>query len=231
MQPFNFFGQDSGSLIYYYSGVIRSNTSLPYDYLILKNESGFGLISLPADSYRPRTTAVIGENFSYQVLFNGDFFGLFEENFYNAEIANGAVLEAYSDSVSLRSEISGLTSGVLLDIPQIKLQISGEIQSGLIDIPFYDSKIKDGQISGVLIDLPRYSISLSGEKIQGILLDLINHKVNFNGKIDKIYRENINLNILFTGGKIYNDGTLLKQDNQETLNLSFSFINGAFYQE
>lgn len=229
MIPFNFLGQDSGTLIDYYSGVLRSKLQLPYDYVILEDTAGGGLIYLSTTTSNLTTTAIVADEFNYTIVFGGDFFGNFDENVYSAVIREGSVDAGNKETGLYKISLAGQVSGVLLDKPTLKYELLGTIQSGISDLGQYRLNLSSGQVSGVSIDRSSYAATLKDGFATGNLKDSPVFVVTMLGKIEKIYKESVTLSMDFGSGILYAGAVMFEVNTGDPINLGFTFDNGAFY--
>lgn len=225
---FNFYGQDSGSLISYYLYTIRDSAQgLNNDYVILRSFDGNPYI------YLEKGTDVIkgldnADSFSYNLNLSGDFLGLFQESVYGVGIKSGQVKSSYDDLPSYSTNLnSGEVNFLLKDAPKLNYQIFGSIDSGDNEKPIYSSKLNSGEVHFALKDLNNYSVALSGKKIEGISMENCNYNIYFNGSFNKIYKDKASLNMSFYTGKISRGNILFQLSNEESASIAFSFEAGA----
>jgi len=220
--PFLFYGQDSGSLIYYYSKVL---TQFQYPYVISRDVSGNPyLVYDDVESLSQGFT--LERNVNYQVDLSGDFFGNIDESIYGFSISSGEIKPAYNDISHFSIVPSGQVTGIPLDLPNFSIVISGQITGVPLDLPNFSMQINSGICTGILIDSSNYGISLSGENISGILIDSSNYNYRFSGTVQKIYFDKMRFNFAFTGGSVQKASIVFTEDQLESMSLGFVFDGG-----
>jgi len=220
--PFLFYGQDSGSLIYYYSKVL---TQFKNPYVISRDVSGNPyLVYDDAESLSQGFT--LERNVNYQVDLSGDFFGNIDESIYGFSINSGEVKPGYNDISYFSIAPSGQVSGIPLDLPTFSVVVSGQITGVPLDSPYFSAEINSGVCTGILIESSNYGISLSGESISGILIESSNYTYRFSGTVQKIYFDKMNFNFAFTGGSVQKASIVFTEDQSELMSLGFSFEGG-----
>jgi hypothetical protein len=232
MNPFNFLGQDSGTLVNYYLDVIRTNISIPGGYVILSGQSGEALIYISQEAFESgqrQTTQSFVENTVYRVNFGGDFLGLADENTYRSVISKQDIFGAIQDSPDLLIRPSGYASGIQLDRPIYELNFSGEIESGNIDIVPYLFIINSGKIRNVLVDKSAYLLGIESGYLSGCAPDEGDYSVNFAGQMTKIYDDELNFSLSFLGGTARRGSVEQNIDSGEGFDLSLTFIGGSVY--
>ena len=201
--PFLFYGQDSGSLIYYYSKVL---TQFKYPYVISRDVSGNPyLVYDDAESLSQGFT--LERNVNYQVDLSGDFFGNIDESIYGFSINPGEVKPAYNDISYFSIAPSGQVTGIPLDLPTFSVVVSGQITGIPLDSPYFSAEINSGVCTGILIESSNYTY-------------------RFSGTVQKIYFDKMNFNFAFTGGSVQKASIVFTEDQSELMSLGFSFEGG-----
>lgn len=223
MQPFNYLGQDSGTLAYYYSEVLRSANGL--DYVILYDSLGNRLIYATSD----KSTAILAEDANYSVTLGGDFLGNVDEGFSKVSITSGDVKAGYRDASYLNVKLEGRPSGIFYDLPKVSINLLGTVESGNNDRSRYFIGVNSGEVLRVARDYSQYNTAISGGKISGILKESANYNIKLLGKVNKIYKEGSDIEIEFSGGSISKGHSIFNFYYGDPCDISFEFSNGTFY--
>jgi hypothetical protein len=224
--PFLFYGQDSGSLLYYYSGVL---TSLRENYYVISYASNGDPYLVLYSNSQPLSTDFSRET-NYQVNFDGDFFGLSESSSYNANLKYGEVFAGYRDEPYLKNQISGLVSGIQLDSSNLNFQISASVSGVQLDSNDYSFRLNDGVCSGILLDNSSYQLNLTSQ-ISGVPIDNSSYSLSFRGEMSKSYLENARFNFRISGGSIGRGSVEFIRSGDDQFSFSFTINGGSMYKQ
>jgi hypothetical protein len=220
--PFLYYGQDSGSLLDYYSRVLITPSLVSY--VILRDSDGNPY--LVYDKPLVRGFSIQEENV-YSINLSGDFFGNNDESVYNYSLKSGEVYSAYKEFTQITNTITGLVSGIPFDLPKITLNFSGVVESGNQDFPKFDFQINSGLVTGILFDKPIYNFVINSGQVSGVQIEKSTYSLNINGKISPIYKQTGVMHFNFTSGVIGRGVVVFSLTTGDPMNLAFSFQNGA----
>jgi len=221
MLPFNFLGQDTGSLLFSVSGIVYSAIS-PFTYVLVNGASGpilvypYPVINLPIP-------AIEQANFSISLA--GDFFGFYDDGIYTAAIPSGDIYGGVKEQAYLSYSFGGFPSGIPYDKPYFTAKIDGSTSGTPLDKPYYTASINYGLVTGILLDRPSFAMRLDGYAT-GIPFDKPDYRLSLDGRLNRIYSESENMLFAFTGGAVQRGRVLHTQELDDGFNIDFGFVGG-----
>jgi hypothetical protein len=225
MTPFNFLGQDTGSLFAAYSGIVFDGRPSPASFVILYDQNGNPILTY---GY-PLGIAPIAESSNYSLNVSGDFLGVADDFNFVSSIKSGEVYGVTREEMGFVSFLSGSSPPILVDVPNYQVTFSGSANSGIRDNFNYFFQLSSGEASGILLDRFNFSAALNQISASGILIDLSSLKILINGKLNKIYKESASTKFSFYAGAISKGAILSTLTTGDLINLAFSFDNGKVY--